>query len=110
MTENKADIRFMQLVLSFSNMAMMQLGKVTNPMTGKIDVDLDAAQGTVDLIDMLKFKTKGNLSKEEDDLIENVLHNLHLNYVDEIEKQKKAKEEKKDEKKEDATDGEEDKK
>jgi hypothetical protein len=80
------DILFMQLILGLQSSAWMLLGKVANPITGKEERNLEAAKATIDTLLMLKDKTKGNLSKNEDDLLSNILQQLQLNYVDEASK------------------------
>lgn len=79
----KQHILFMQLVYMFHAAAMHQLGKVKNPITDKVERDLVAAQGTIDLMEMLQAKTRGNLAPEEDKLLTGLLMELRLNYVDE---------------------------
>ena len=81
--EPKSDAYFSSLVFSLSQAAMMQMGKITNPVTGKIERDLNQAKTSIDMIVMLKEKTKGNLAKEEDKLISDMLANLQLNYAEE---------------------------
>jgi len=83
MTEEN-DGRFMQLVLGLQSSAWMLLGKVANPMTGKIEKNLDAAKATIDTLEVLKEKTKGNLSKNEEDILTQSLSQLQLNYVEEV--------------------------
>lgn len=83
---NKFDPYFMQIVLSLQAAAMQQMGKVMNPMTSKIERDLLMAQNSIEMIAMLEKKTKNNLSEEETKLIEHVLYELRLNYVDETNK------------------------
>ncbi len=95
--EPKLNMLFMSIVLSLSQAAMQHMGKITNPLTGKIDRNLEQAKVTVDMLEMLKEKTKGNLVKDEEKLINETLATLQLNYVDEA---KKGKEEEKEEKKE----------
>ena len=95
--EPKLNMLFMSLVLSLSQAAMQHMGKVVNPLTGKIDRNLEQAKVTVDMLEMLKEKTEGNVVKEEEKLISETLATLQLNYVDEA---KKGKEEEKEEKKE----------
>lgn len=95
--EPKLNMLFMSIVLSLSQAAMQHMGKITNPLTGKIDRNLEQAKVTVDMLEMLKEKTKGNLVKEEEKLINETLATLQLNYVDEA---KKGKEEEKEEQKE----------
>lgn len=79
------------LVGSFELAAMQQMGKIKNPLLDKIEKNLDQAQFSIELLDMLKEKTKGNLSQYEIKYIENALAQLKLNYVDELEKEKKEK-------------------
>jgi hypothetical protein len=78
------EIQFIQYISLLANSAMEHLGKLMNPMTGKIERNLEAAKATIDLIAMLKEKTKGNLSESENQVISSALANLQLNYVDEI--------------------------
>jgi len=71
------------LVTMFQTAAMQQMGKIQNPATDKVERDLDQAQMSIDMLEMLKEKTKGNLKPEEEQFISNVLRELRLNYVDE---------------------------
>jgi hypothetical protein len=70
----------------FQMAALHQLGKLKNPLTDRIERDLPAAQSTIDMMDMLHEKTRGNLSAEEDRFLKGVLRDLRLNYVDEAAK------------------------
>ena len=79
-------ILFSSLVVMLHAATMQQLGKVHNPATGKIERQLNAAQDTIALLDMLRAKTKGNLSEAEDKLLSQVIAELKLNYVDEMNK------------------------
>ena len=76
---------FAQLVLQQSNMAMMLLGKVAHPESGKVVQDVDAARLFIDQLEMLENKTKGNLSKEEENLLKQTLMSLRLNFVETVE-------------------------
>src|SRR5438046_8752275 len=76
---------FAQLVLQQSNMAMMLMGKVAHPESGKVVQDVDAARLFIDQLEMLEAKTKGNLSKEEDHLLKQTLMSLRLNFVETVE-------------------------
>ncbi|MCX7847799.1 MAG: DUF1844 domain-containing protein [bacterium] len=75
----------MSFVFGLMQSGMMQLGKLVNPVTGKIEKNLAAAQSTIDLLRMLREKTSGNLDKAENDLLNNAISTLQLNYVDEVE-------------------------
>ena len=78
---------FLQLVYSLQSSAWFLLGKVMNPMTGKAEKDLGGAKAVIDTLLMLKNKTKGNLSANEQKLLDTALSNLELNYVEELEKE-----------------------
>ena len=99
------ELLFMQLVMQNQQIAMMSMGKLKHPVTDKIERNLDLAKVSIDTLDMIKIKTKGNLSTNEERFLDEVIRELKLNYVDEKnkdEKEKKTKpEEKKEEKKED---------
>jgi Domain of unknown function (DUF1844) len=88
--EQKQQALFMQLVLMFHQAAWYQLGKVPNPMTNKIERDLEQARMSIDMLDMLKTRTQGNLGEDESRMLEQVLRELKLNFVDELDKEKKA--------------------
>lgn len=91
-TEQKHQALFVQLVLSLQQAAWFQLGKIPNPVSNKIDRDLNQARYSIDLLDMLLARTQGNLHEEETRMLEHVLRELKLNYVDEIDKEKKQPE------------------
>jgi hypothetical protein len=96
--QDKDTALFANLVMMFHSATMQHLGKIKNPITDKIERDLEQAQLTIDLLDMLCSKTKGNLSDEENKFLSNVLRELKLNYIDE--QAKKEPEAKEPEKKE----------
>jgi len=85
----KNDQLFMQLLYMFHTSAMQGLGKIADP-TGQMNRNLEYVNQTIDLMDMLKEKTKGNISPEIEKVLEGMLSELKLNYVDE---QAKPKEE-----------------
>lgn len=89
--KNHYDQLFFQLILQFQTSAMIGLGKLPNPITKKIERDLEAAKLSIDMIDMIKAKTKGNLTEEEERLIIQISRDLKLNYIDELEKAQKEK-------------------
>ena len=73
---------FQGLVISLATATMQHLGKTLNPLTNKIEKNLAAAQSTIDMLDMLEAKTKGNLSDAEARLLKSLLAELKLNYVE----------------------------
>jgi len=82
----KNQMMFVQLVAMFQAAALQQMGKLKNPSTEKIERNMEQAQLSIDLIDMLKEKTKGNLLPDEERFLGGVLQDLKLNYVDELAK------------------------
>jgi len=80
--EEMNKVLFVNLVMMFSATAMQQLGKLMNPATKKVELDLAGAQTSIDLLTMLSEKTKGNLDKEEERLLKDTLSALQMNYVE----------------------------
>lgn len=93
-SKEKSSQLFLQIIFMYHAACMEQLGKTKSTITGKIERNLDAAQGTIDFLDMLKEKTKGNLSTEEDRIMTELIRELKLNYVDEKVKDEKEKNDK----------------
>ncbi|MDQ1333429.1 MAG: hypothetical protein QG552_379 [Thermodesulfobacteriota bacterium] len=75
------EVNFSSLILSLSSTAFLHLGEIPDPGTGEKRKDLPLAKHVIDTIGMLKEKTEGNLTREEKQLIENVLTELRLRYV-----------------------------
>lgn len=73
-------IDFSAFILSLSATALFQLGVIENPYTKKREKDVAMAKGTIDVLGLIKEKTKGNLTKEEDALLEGVLAELRMTY------------------------------
>ena len=78
----KNDQLLMQLIYMFHTSAMQGLGKIADP-TGQVGYNLEYVIQTVDLMEMLKVKTKGNVTDEIEKLLGGMLSELRLNYVDE---------------------------
>jgi len=72
----------MQLIYMFHTSAMQGLGKITDP-TGQLSSNLEYVKQTIDLMEMLKVKTKGNITDDIEKLLDGMLSELRLNYVDE---------------------------
>ena len=75
-----------QLVSMFHFAALQHMGKLKNPLTDKIERDLQQAQVSIDMLEMLHTKMKGNLSADEEKMFSTMLQELKLNYVDEAAK------------------------
>jgi len=84
--KEELNYQFVSLIFSLQQAAMAQMGKIANPATGKMEKNLAQAKATIDMLEMLKEKSKGNLIDTEQKIILNTLDNLYLNYADEVEK------------------------
>jgi hypothetical protein len=74
-------VDFGTFVLSLGSSAIMHLGEFEEPGSGKPEKDLGMAKHTIDILSMLEAKTKGNLTPQEDKLLESLLYDLRLRYV-----------------------------
>ncbi len=72
---------FTNFVLSLSSSCFMSLGQIPNPMTGSAEMDLPSAGSIIDILEMLKSKTQGNLDAYEQNLLDRTLSQLKLIYV-----------------------------
>ena len=77
---------FLQLVLGLQQSGMMTLGKLMNPMSRKIETNIEAARDTIDTLAALEARTKGNLEPDEQRVVTQVLTDLRMNYLDEMKK------------------------
>ena len=83
---NKEDQLLIHLVNTFVQSAWISLGKVKNPVSDKIERNVEQETYYIDLLDMLQTKMKGNLSEWEEQYIIHSLSELKLNYIDEKKK------------------------
>ena len=77
---------FLQLVLGLQQSGMMTLGKLMNPLSRKIEKNLEAARDTIDTLAALEERTRGNLEPDEARVLQQVLTELRMNYLDELKK------------------------
>lgn len=89
-TDQKNKALFFNLIITFQQAAFQHMGKIPNPITGKIEREIEQARMAIDMLDMLKARTNGNLADEEKRMLEHVLRELKLNFVDELDKDRKA--------------------
>ena len=75
-------IDFSGFILSLYSSGLVQLGKVEEPSTGKKSMNFDLAQHTIDMIAMLEEKTRGNLTKDEGNLLRVLLSEIRIAYVE----------------------------
>jgi hypothetical protein len=93
-SKKKSEFYFVQLVITFQAAAMQQMGKLQNPITQKVERNLNQARSSIDMLEMLQDKTKNNLTENEQKLLEHTLYELRMNYLDEVKRDQQKKEEK----------------
>ena len=76
------EITFGTFVVGLSTQALVHLGEIPDPLSGQPSADLPAAQQLIDIIAILKEKTRGNLDHDEDTLLETILFELRMKYVE----------------------------
>lgn len=77
------EINFPTFIMSLNASALVNLGLFENPSTGEKEINLALAKQTIDILSMLEEKTKGNLSKDEESMLKNILYDLRIIYVKE---------------------------
>jgi len=76
------EMNFSTFVLSLSTQALAHLGEIPHPVDGRMTVDLAAAKQLIDILGILEQKTTGNLDASEASLLEHVLYDLRIKYVE----------------------------
>lgn len=74
-------LNFSTFILSLTTSALVCLGELPDPITKEKITNLSLAQQTISIIEILKAKTTGNLSEDEENLIGTVLYDLRMKYV-----------------------------
>jgi hypothetical protein len=75
------EVSLSSLIFSLSSSALLHLGEIADPQTGEKKEDFALAKHTIDTIAMLKEKTKGNRTEEEDKFVESILTDLRWRFV-----------------------------
>ncbi len=75
------EVKFSMFILSLNTSALVHLGQIPDPLTQEKKVDLPLARHTIDTLQMLREKTKGNLTKEEERLLDSILYELRILYL-----------------------------
>ncbi len=81
------EVTFTAFVMSLNTSALFHLGEISDPATGEKQQDLVLVKHTIDTIELLEEKTKGNLTDEEQDLLRNALYDLKMRYVAKVSQQ-----------------------
>ena len=78
---DRAQVNFNALVMSMASAALVAMGLAPHPQSKKTEKNLETARMNIDLLDMLKQKTKNNLTREEQNFLDSVLHDVRLKYM-----------------------------
>jgi len=78
------EINFSAFVISLSTQALLHLGEIVDPISGKVEIDVPVAKQMIDILAMLKDKTRGNLNASEDRLMQDILFDLRMKYVEAV--------------------------
>ena len=81
-SEPPPELTFAVFLWSLSEQALAALGEIPDPMSGKVTHDLVLAQQMIDIIIMLREKTRGNLDAEEQAMLKEILSSLQMKYVE----------------------------
>jgi hypothetical protein len=79
--EQKLEANFSTLIISIASSAVVNLGLEKNPQTNKIEKNLSVAQYSIDLLVLLKDKTKNNLTAHEQNYLDAIIQDLQLKFV-----------------------------
>jgi hypothetical protein len=78
------EITFSSFIISLSSSAFIHLGDMPDPTTGQISKNLPLAKQTIDLLGLLREKTRNNLQEDEEKLFDHLLYELRMRYVKEV--------------------------
>ena len=79
---SEESLSFSTFVVGLGSAVLIHLGGAPNPDTGRVEKDLSSARQNLDLLAMLREKTRGNLTADEEKLVEGLLSDLRLRYVE----------------------------
>jgi hypothetical protein len=85
--DQKQKALFITLIQQYQMQAWVSLGKLKNPVTDKFEKNLDLARLSIEMLEMLKAKTTGNLEQDEAKLMAQTISDLKLSYVSESKKE-----------------------
>ncbi len=80
----RSDLAFSTFIVGLASQAFMFLGAIADPADQQIKKDLEQAAAMIALVEVLREKTRGNLTEDEDSMFEDVLYQLHMRYVAEV--------------------------
>ena len=82
-------VTFSTFVLGLSTQALLHLGEIESPLSRKVEQDLPAASHVIDILGLLREKTRNNLEQAEERLLDSILYDLRMRYVELVHRSKK---------------------
>lgn len=79
--EPAANVEFNSFILSLASTAFIQMGELADPVTSRVEVNLEGAQQMIDILDMLHHKTRGNLEAQEEEFFSGILYELKMKFT-----------------------------
>jgi hypothetical protein len=86
MKVDKSSELFTALIFQLAQSAYVSMGKIPSPFSGELERNLEVSRLTIDTLEAIETRTKGNLSEEEKTVFERILRELRMNYLDELKK------------------------
>lgn len=80
-TQHMPEVTFSTFILSLGSSALVQLGEVPDPGTGQTATNLSLARHSIDMLEMLRCKTQGNLDEQESQMLDSMLYELRMKFV-----------------------------
>jgi hypothetical protein len=80
--ETDAPVTFSTFILGLSTQALFHLGEIADPTIGRSEQDLPAAKQVIDILGILSEKTRNNLQEAEQSLLDSMLYDLRMRYVE----------------------------
>jgi hypothetical protein len=75
------EVTFSAFIMSLNTSALYHLGEISDPATGKTEVNYELARHAIDTLVMLQDKTKGNLSNDEQEMLKNIVYDVKMRFV-----------------------------
>ncbi|MBN8555526.1 MAG: DUF1844 domain-containing protein [Deltaproteobacteria bacterium] len=79
--QSSSEINFETFILSLGTAVIISLGEVENPVSGKKEKNLPSAKQHIDILEILSLKTAGNLTAQEKKLLDEILYETRLKYI-----------------------------
>ncbi|MBM9529933.1 DUF1844 domain-containing protein [Desulfoprunum benzoelyticum] len=75
------EVTFPAFIMSLNTSVLYHLGEIGDPATGRREPDFDLARHAIDTLVLLEQKTRGNLDKDEEELLKNIIYDVKLRFV-----------------------------